>query len=140
MLWTGEQPIFGGGYANSYAIPHMNFARNLYWDTEGHGADFGGFSLPQWETIGIDRESRIADPQFVDSSSRRFPPSPTSTAFALGFEPFDPSLAGPRHLAADRLTAGRAYPEQAAPIVESRLEVVPAALPKSIARAAYGWR
>lgn len=63
------------------------FRRNLYWDLSGKEPLFAGMSFAQWQQTGRDRDSRIADPQFVDPKRYDFRLKPTSPALAMGFQP-----------------------------------------------------
>jgi hypothetical protein len=70
------------------------FRRNVYWDVSGKAPLFAGLSLAGWQQSGRDRDSRIADPQFVDSKHRDFRLRPDSPALALGFRPIPIEQAG----------------------------------------------
>ncbi len=124
VYWAGKQKMFDG-YRNSPTWPHMTFAQNLYWNAEGSGVDFAGHTLAAWQALGNDKESRIADPQFRNPAAGDFRLRRSSPALAMGFEPIDPSLAGPRKVTAASLAAWPVFPEPAIPIVESRLEALP---------------
>jgi len=63
------------------------FRRNLYWDISGNEPLFSGLSFAKWQETGRDRDSRIADPQFVDPAKDDYRLGPTSPALALGFQP-----------------------------------------------------
>ncbi len=68
---------------------------NLYWHTDGADAlDFYRRSFAEWQAVGLDPHSRIADPQFVNAGKHDFRLKPTSPAVRLGFEPFDISHVG----------------------------------------------
>jgi len=68
---------------------------NLYWHTGG--ADrlrFYRRSFSEWQSLGLDRRSLVADPQFVSSGTRDFRLKPESPALGLGFQPWDIGSAG----------------------------------------------
>jgi hypothetical protein len=68
---------------------------NLYWDTAGPEAlRFFRRSFSEWQAIGLDQHSRIADPRFVDAAGHDFRLKRSSPAFDLGFREFDISRAG----------------------------------------------
>ncbi|HPC15151.1 MAG TPA: right-handed parallel beta-helix repeat-containing protein [Candidatus Hydrogenedentes bacterium] len=67
---------------------------NCYWDTGGHVMDFGGGTFEEWQMRGRDMYSAVADPLFEDPASGNFRLKPESPALALGFRPFDYTLAG----------------------------------------------
>ena len=63
---------------------------NLYWHTRG--ADQLHFYRPsfaQWQELGLDRHSLIADPQFVNPQAADFHLRPDSPATRIGFSPID---------------------------------------------------
>lgn len=80
------------------------FRRNLYWRTDGKmpedlvgGEDSeNGLSWETWREWGRDRDSRFADPAFVDAKARDFRLAEESPALELGFLPWDHSEAGVR--------------------------------------------
>jgi len=62
---------------------------NLFWHTDGpEQLRFYGRSFAEWQAIGLDRNSRIADPQFMDPAAHDFRLKPSSPALQLGFQPF----------------------------------------------------
>jgi hypothetical protein len=68
---------------------------NIYWHTAGPDAlRFFRRSFSEWQAIGLDSHSRIADPQFVDAAKHNFRLKQGSPAFGLGFREFDISRAG----------------------------------------------
>ncbi len=68
---------------------------NLYWDTqEADRLQFYHRSFAQWQALGLDPHSRIADPEFADPAKHDFRLKPGSPAFALGFRQFDTRQAG----------------------------------------------
>ncbi len=69
--------------------------KNLYWDTAGtEQLRFYGRTFAQWQALGLDHESRIADPLFVNAPAHDFRLRAGSPAFVLGFQPFDIRRAG----------------------------------------------
>ena len=68
---------------------------NLYWHTAGEDKlRFYRRSFAEWQAIGLDGKSRIADPQFVDAAAYDFRLKPGSPALGLGFQPLDISRVG----------------------------------------------
>jgi hypothetical protein len=69
--------------------------QNLYWDTAGPDAlRFYHRTFTQWQALGVDQHSRIADPQFVNPASQDFRLKPSSPAFDLGFRKLELRDAG----------------------------------------------
>jgi hypothetical protein len=63
---------------------------NLYWHTGGpESLRFYRRSFTEWQALGLDRHSRIADPQFVDAAAHDFRLTSGSPALELGFQPLD---------------------------------------------------
>lgn len=68
---------------------------NLYWHTGG--ADrlrFHKRTFEQWQSLGLDPHSVVADPQFADASRHDFRFPETSPAAKLGIRPIDISRVG----------------------------------------------
>ncbi len=74
--------------------------RNVYWDTrladKPAEMKFAGVALEQWRARGHDKNSLIADPQFVAREKDDFRLKPDAPALKLGFRPIDVSRVGPR--------------------------------------------
>ncbi|MFQ6042753.1 MAG: right-handed parallel beta-helix repeat-containing protein [Candidatus Poribacteria bacterium] len=70
------------------------FDRNLYWREEGGEIQFGDMSWDEWREKGMDVNSIIAEPKFMDVENDDFRLSPDSPAFKLAFAPFDTSEVG----------------------------------------------
>jgi hypothetical protein len=69
----------------------FRWEKNLFWNpagTKGLPAD--------WKEKGLDKDSLIADPLFVDPDKGDFTLKPDSPALKLGFQPIDVSKVGPR--------------------------------------------
>lgn len=72
-----------------------NWDENIYWHTAG--ADrlrFYRRDFSEWQSLGLDRNSRLVDPQFVDAAEHDFRLRETSPARELGFRPLDISTVG----------------------------------------------
>lgn len=68
---------------------------NLYWHTGG--ADqlrFYRHTFAEWQALGLDRNSRVADPRFAQAAGHDFRLPPDSPALRLGFQPLDISRVG----------------------------------------------
>ncbi|MCX6905695.1 MAG: right-handed parallel beta-helix repeat-containing protein, partial [Verrucomicrobia bacterium] len=75
--------------------PPGDWDDNLYWHTGGpEQLRFYRRSFAEWQELGLDRHSRIADPQFRDVAAHDFRLQPGSPALELGFQPLDLSGAG----------------------------------------------
>ena len=75
--------------------PLGQWDENLYWHTGGADRlQFYRRSFADWQALGLDGNSRIADPQFVDAGAHDFRLQPGSPALELGFQPFDISTVG----------------------------------------------
>jgi hypothetical protein len=83
LIWN-DGKVVQGNMKDGSAV----FDRNLYWPTRG---EFRVDSLlfSQWQDFGYDKNSRVADPLFVDPASGNFNLKAGSPAFALGFRPID---------------------------------------------------
>ncbi|HUT33367.1 MAG TPA: right-handed parallel beta-helix repeat-containing protein [Planctomycetota bacterium] len=97
VLSTNGQPLWGNWSNGNYVME-----RNLYWDTSTPDPDFDGLPFEDWQALGRDKGSLIADPLLVRSPAFRrsslspadFALSSGSPAAKIGFVPFDPSQAG----------------------------------------------
>ena len=67
---------------------------NCYWRADGGKADFAGLPLEEWQKLGRDDGSRVADPLFVDPEGGDYRLRPESPAFRLGFRPIDTEQIG----------------------------------------------
>lgn len=68
---------------------------NLYFATRSRPITFGGRTLPEWQALGQDIDSLIADPRFKDPRNLDFTLLPVSPAANMGFKPIDLSAVGP---------------------------------------------
>jgi hypothetical protein len=68
---------------------------NIYWRRGGEPVVFPGRrTFEEWQGLGNDPHSVVADPLFVDAEAGDFRLRPGSPAQAVGFEPIDASLCG----------------------------------------------
>jgi hypothetical protein len=72
------------------------YDQNLYWNATGKPVLFGQRGLAQWQALGQDTDSLIADPLFADPKKGNFRLPPVSPASKIGFEPWDFTAVGPR--------------------------------------------
>jgi hypothetical protein len=69
---------------------------NLYYDVTGKPPRFLDFNFEQWKSKGLDCNSIVANPLFVDPEKGNFRLKPESPAFKLGFRPIDLGSVGIR--------------------------------------------
>jgi len=68
---------------------------NLYWHSgEKEQLKFFKLSFTEWQALGVDKHSLLADPQFVAPEEYDFRLRPGSPALKLGFQPIDTSRVG----------------------------------------------
>ena len=67
---------------------------NVYWKPGGEIAEFAGKTWAEWQFLGRDNTSVVADPLFVDAAHGDWTLRPESPALQLGFMPFDWRKAG----------------------------------------------
>ncbi len=72
------------------------FDDNLYWNATGKPVLFGKKTLVEWQAMGHDKNSLVADPKFVDPENGDFHLRHGSPAAQIGFETWDFSAVGPR--------------------------------------------
>ena len=77
------------------------FDHNLYWNASGKPVVFGSKSLAEWQAMGQDQDSLIADPLFMDPTKGDFRLRHGSPAARIGFKPWDLSPVGPRSVEAN---------------------------------------
>ena len=112
VLVGDRVPLIAAGLAgdaeSAAAARRFDSDLNVLWDAsgepprlgDGQGAGRGGlrkaYALGEWQGLGLDRHSVVADPGFVDAARRDLRLRPDSPALALGFRPIDLSDVGPR--------------------------------------------
>lgn len=72
----------------------LAYSQNLYWNATGGQISFAGLSFEEWQKLGRDEGSVIADPLFADPEAGDFTLADDSPALKIGFKPFDYSKAG----------------------------------------------
>jgi hypothetical protein len=84
----------GGLFTKNASKAQLTMEKNCYWNTTGEAPQFCGKSLTDWQALGRDENSIVADPKFINPEARDFRLHPDSPALKLGFVPFDYSQAG----------------------------------------------
>ena len=76
---------------------------NLFWHVSGEapqlnapGGQKPALGMEEWQALGYDRHSIVADPRCADLEKRDFTLADDSPALKLGFKPIDISDVGPR--------------------------------------------
>lgn len=77
--------------SDKFAVNH-----NLYWREGGAEIKFGTRTLAEWQALGFDKDSIVADPMFVDAKKADFRLKPGSPAEKTGFQAIDLTTVGPR--------------------------------------------
>jgi len=86
VYWTEGRLLSGNWDGDQF-----RWEKNLFWNPAGTKG------LPEkWKAQGLDKESLIADPLFVDPEKGDFTLKPDSPALKMGFQPIDVSTVGPR--------------------------------------------
>jgi hypothetical protein len=85
-------------------------ANNVYWKPGAEIPDFAGKSWADWQFMGSDTGSVVADPLFVAVEKGDWSLRPESPALKTGFVPFDWKLAGVSGDEAWRKSAARDFP------------------------------
>ncbi len=107
VIWNGGR-LFEGSWKDTNVI----VSNNLYWDTSGDSVKFSGLNFEQWQKLGKDAGSMIADPLFENAAHSDFRLRDHSPAAKIGFRPFDLTLAGVYGATAwKQLAAAATYPE-----------------------------
>jgi hypothetical protein len=90
IVWYRTGELFNG----SWVQKSINLDHNLYWNASGRPVTFGGLSFSDWTGKGVDHDSSLGDPLFVDPDHDDWHLKPGSKALAMGFQPFDYTQAG----------------------------------------------
>jgi len=90
IVYSQDGYLLLGNWSNgNYRIEH-----NLCWDTSTPEPDFAGLDFEQWQALGRDQHSLLADPGFVNARKFDFRLKPGSPAEKIGFQPFDMASVG----------------------------------------------
>lgn len=81
VYWT-EGPLFHGNWSGNM----FKLDKNIYWNASGGKVEFPG-GAEAWKVLGMDVDSVIADPLFVDAAKYDFHLKKDSPALKLGFKP-----------------------------------------------------
>jgi hypothetical protein len=93
VYFDDGQPLYDGGYS-SWTPGQYEMDYDVWWDPGACSLDWAGYSWAQWQALGNDTSSVVADPMFVDPENLDFTLDPASPAIALGFETWDWTAAG----------------------------------------------
>jgi hypothetical protein len=96
LVYSSEGKAIGDYGSEKCGRDVCAFDHNLYCNAAGKPVHFGKRNLSQWQALGQDKNSLIADPLFVDAKKGDFRLRPRSRAGQIGFEPWDFSAVGPR--------------------------------------------
>jgi len=90
VYWNG-----GELYHGTWKDDKVMLRDNLYWDASGQPVRFQGMTFKQWQKLGKDKGSLVADPKFVDPEHYDVRLKTNSPAIVqLGFKPFDYTQSG----------------------------------------------
>jgi hypothetical protein len=90
IVWWRTGQLFNG----DWTVKQIHLGHNVYWNAAGAPVRFGNLDWPAWLAKGVDQDSVVADPLFVDPEHGDYRLKPDSPALKMGFKPFDPSQAG----------------------------------------------
>ena len=113
IVYWDEGPLMSGRWKEV----KIEMDKNCYWKSGGEEIKPAGLTFEQWQKMGHDKNSIIADPLFADPDKYDFRLAPNSPALELGFKPFDHSQAG--------VYGDPAWRRKAASVTYSELEVAP---------------
>jgi len=93
IVYSNEGLLYGQNH-NAWNKAKITIDNNCYWDTQTKTPMFSGASFADWQKLGRDKRSIIADPLFVNPLQFDFRFKNTSVIKKIGFKPFDYSKAG----------------------------------------------
>ena len=90
IVYWREGPLLHGNWEDD----QYRFDRNLFWHLGGGDIRFAKWSWDEWKARGMDVNSVIADPLFVNPDTGDFRLKRGSPAERIGFKPIDLSRTG----------------------------------------------
>ena len=117
IVYWKEGPLFSGSWKDD----KVKLEKNLYWKASDEPIQFEGMTFEEWQKTGKDAGSVVVDPLFEDPDHYDFRIKPNSPASQIGFQAFDPSLAG--------VTGSKEWQELAHAVQYPALEFAPAPPP-----------
>ncbi len=85
IIWETGEPLYSRQRWDRLAWESCS---NLWWCVAGPATNFAGRTLADWQALGKEVGSRVADPKFRNAAARDFELAADSPALALGFQPF----------------------------------------------------
>jgi hypothetical protein len=109
IVYWDRSPLLQGSWKDTNVV----VSHNLYWCADpAQPVTFSGLSFSDWQKLGKDAGSCVADPLFADPARGDFRLKRGSPALRVGFKPFDCNQAGVQGTASWRkLARARTYPE-----------------------------
>ena len=109
IVWMGEGRLFLH-VDKTWDTGRVFLGDNVYWKPDGPIPEFAGKTWSEWQFMGRDNTSLVADPLFVDAANNDWTLRPESPALKLGFVPFDWRKAGVTGDEAWRQLAAEEFP------------------------------
>jgi parallel beta-helix repeat protein len=92
IVWSSSGSIFRiTGRQDKETFKRVD--NNVYYNLKGHYS-FTKMSLDDWRRMGLDAQTKFADPLFVDRENHNYHLKPNSPALMLGFKDIDTSRIG----------------------------------------------
>jgi parallel beta-helix repeat protein len=95
IIYFDQGGLLGSNWTSKWQGGEYAFRNNLYYDKRGPQISFAGKSLSEWQSSGMDKNSTIANPLFVDADNYNFHLRDGSPALKMGFHQIDTSRIGP---------------------------------------------
>ena len=96
FFFTNNIILFNQGSLLSSNWAKINFTsdENLYWDERNPEIKFDKLSFTEWQALGNDKQSTVANPHFRDAKNADFSFLRSSGYRKIGFEPFKTDKVG----------------------------------------------